>query len=65
MLKTLCTIFSNPFSQTLRQYSLTYDTLIQYYNTFEHWLLTQEHLLKIDSMCKLLDIKKLPDYSQF
>lgn len=41
MLRTMCTILANPFSQTLRQYTLTYDTLMQHYNTFEHWLLTQ------------------------
>lgn len=34
MLRTMCNILANPFSQTLRQYSLTYDTLIQHYNTF-------------------------------
>ena len=65
MLETLCSILANPFSQTLRQYSMTYDMLIQYYNTFENWIAVQDILLKVDAQCRMFDVKKLPDYGQF
>lgn len=65
MIRTLSGILANSFSQTLRQYSVTYDSLLGYYNTFENWMLMQGKLLRVDSQCKFFDVKKLPDYSQF
>jgi hypothetical protein len=41
MMRTLSSILANPFSATLKQYTITYELLVQYYNTFETWMSTQ------------------------
>ena len=63
MISKMSEILVNPFASKVKMYSITYDSLVQYLKTYEQWVLVQNKLLKIDKISKLLDIKKLPDYS--
>lgn len=61
----LTTLLSNPHAQSLKQYSITYDSLFAAQDSFENWLRVQERIVEVEKNCRLLDIKKLPDYNFF
>lgn len=65
MLFDLTTLLSNPHAQSLKQYSITYDSLFAAQESFENWLRVQDKIVEVEKNCRLLDIKKLPDYNFF
>lgn len=65
MITEMSKILSNKFSQNLRQYTVTYDSLISNYNAFDYWMKVQAKMINLDKTCKLLDVKKIPDYILF
>jgi hypothetical protein len=49
----------------LKQYSITYDIILMASQSFDAWLRVQDKIVEIEKNCRLLDIKKLPDYNFF
>ena len=49
----------------MKQYSITYDIILLASQSFDVWLKIQEKIVDIEKSCRLLDIKKLPDYNFF
>ncbi len=49
----------------MKQYSITYDIILLASQSFDVWLRIQEKIVEIEKSCRLLDIKKLPDYNFF
>lgn len=65
MLGELAGLLSNPHAQSLKQYSITYDSVVGAQEALEGWLRVQERIVEVERHCRLLDIKKLPDYNYF
>jgi hypothetical protein len=61
----LAQLLANPHAQSLKQYSITYDSLFSAQEALEIWLRVQDRLVEVEKQCRLLDIKKLPDYNYF
>lgn len=58
-------MLSNPHAQSLKQFTITYDSLFAYQEGLELWLRVQDKLVETEKHCRLLDIKKLADYNYF
>lgn len=56
-------MLENPHAQALRQYSISYESLSVAQESLEEWLGLQDRLVEVEKQCRLLDIKKLPDYN--
>jgi hypothetical protein len=65
VLADLATLLSNPHAQSLKQYSITYDSLFAAQEALDTWLKVQERIVEVEKQCRLLDIKKLPDFNYF
>lgn len=58
-------LLANPHAQSLKQYSITYDSVFAAQEALEGWLRVQDRIVEVERQCRLLDIKKLPDYNYF
>ena len=58
-------LLANPHAQSLKQYSITYESVFAAQEALEGWLRVQERIVEVEKQCRLLDIKKLPDYNYF
>ena len=65
LLTQLTSTLSDPHSQFLKQYSITYNSLLASQHLLDQWLSIQDKLTDLDKLCKLLDIKKLPEFTHY
>lgn len=65
MLSQLTTALAHPFASGIKQYTVTYESIMDALQVFENWVMMQKKLIDIDHRCRQLDIKKLQEYSNF